>query len=148
MIWGYAGPWFGEFTDGDDSMMAKLKWLVANGLRTTHVFLPHVEAMSDEERGELGQYVVDHDLHLVPVVHFDFLTDDYDEIMRNTDKAMRAIGETRELVRAPIVTTLEPLAGFYEAEDYHQDFAAKNPNHPYVRRNALPKVEKVKKMVK
>ncbi len=49
---------------------------------------------------------------------------------------------------APIVTTLEPLEGFYEAEEYHQDFADKNPNHPYIRANAVPKVEKVKKMRK
>jgi len=48
---------------------------------------------------------------------------------------------------APIVTTLEPLVGFYEAEDYHQDFAKRNPDHPYIRINALPKVEKVKKML-
>jgi len=29
--------------------------------------------------------------------------------------------------RAPIVTTLEPLRGFYPAEGYHQHYAAKNP---------------------
>lgn len=46
---------------------------------------------------------------------------------------------------APIVTTLEPLEGFYEAEAYHQDFADKNPDHPYIRAIAAPKVEKVKK---
>ncbi len=47
---------------------------------------------------------------------------------------------------APIVTTVEPLAGFYEAEEVHQDFAARNPDHPYIRAHAAPKVEKVKKM--
>jgi methionine-S-sulfoxide reductase len=56
--------------------------------------------------------------------------------------------EAEGLFGAPIVTTLEPLAGFYEAEDYHQDFAIRNPNHPYVLRNAIPKVDKVKKMLK
>ncbi len=106
MIWGYAGPWFGEFTGGDDSMLAKLKWLVANDLQTTHVFLPDLAAMSDGERDEFGQYIADHDLRLVPVVHFDFITDDYDEVRRNTDEAVRAIGEYWQLVRAPIVTTL------------------------------------------
>src|SRR6266480_1752577 len=29
-----------------------------------------------------------------------------------------------------IVTTLEPLDAFYVAEDYHQDYAARNPNQP------------------
>lgn len=49
---------------------------------------------------------------------------------------------------APIVTTLEPLQGFYEAEDYHQDFAQRNPNYPYIRVNVPPKLEKVKKLGK
>ncbi|MFA9476725.1 peptide-methionine (S)-S-oxide reductase MsrA [Phycisphaerales bacterium AB-hyl4] len=43
----------------------------------------------------------------------------------------------------PIVTTLEPLDAFYEAEQYHQDFADRNPMHPYIRQWALPKVDKV-----
>ena len=48
--------------------------------------------------------------------------------------------------KRPIVTTLEPLDEFYEAEAYHQDFVRRNPNHPYVRRWAVPKVDKVKKV--
>src|SRR5215471_4926202 len=43
-----------------------------------------------------------------------------------------------------IATTLEPLQGFYEAEAYHQDYAARNPNQPYVAYVALPKVDKVR----
>ena len=46
---------------------------------------------------------------------------------------------------APIVTSLEPLGEFYPAEAYHQDFVEKNPDHPYVVRYALPKIEKVEK---
>jgi len=45
---------------------------------------------------------------------------------------------------SPIMTTLEPLTGFYEAEPYHQDYAARNPNQPYIAFVALPKVEKVR----
>src|SRR5215467_11882539 len=44
----------------------------------------------------------------------------------------------------PIATTLEPLTGFYEAEAYHQDYAARNPNQPYITFVALPKVDKVR----
>lgn len=44
----------------------------------------------------------------------------------------------------PIVTTLEPLEAFYEAEAYHQDYVDGNPMQPYVRQQALPKVEKVR----
>ncbi len=43
-----------------------------------------------------------------------------------------------------IVTTLEPLKGFYAAEDYHQDFMKKNPNYPYIVINDAPKVKNLK----
>ena len=48
------------------------------------------------------------------------------------------------LFTAPIATTLEPLTEFYEAEDYHQDYAARNPSQPYVRMVAQPKVDKLR----
>jgi peptide-methionine (S)-S-oxide reductase len=45
---------------------------------------------------------------------------------------------------APIATTLEPLECFFEAEQYHHDYAARNPSQPYVRAVAAPKVEKLR----
>ncbi len=45
----------------------------------------------------------------------------------------------------PIVTELKPLDRFYEAEGYHQDYADRNPNQPYIVYNAAPKVQKVRK---
>ena len=44
-----------------------------------------------------------------------------------------------------IVTEVTPLAGFYRAEEYHQDYAAKHPDQPYIRAVALPKVAKLRK---
>jgi peptide methionine sulfoxide reductase msrA/msrB len=43
-----------------------------------------------------------------------------------------------------IVTTLEELKEFYLAEDYHQDFARKNPGQPYVAGQVPGKVCKVR----
>jgi len=43
-----------------------------------------------------------------------------------------------------IVTTIEPLGEFYPAEDYHQDFFAKNPTQGYCLAVAVPKVNKVR----
>jgi peptide-methionine (S)-S-oxide reductase len=40
-----------------------------------------------------------------------------------------------------IVTRLEPLHGFYPAEEHHQDFLVRNPTYPYIVYNDLPKVE-------
>ena len=46
----------------------------------------------------------------------------------------------------PIVTQLEPLSGFYPAEDYHQDFAVLHPSYPYIVYNDAPKVENLKRL--
>jgi peptide methionine sulfoxide reductase msrA/msrB len=53
--------------------------------------------------------------------------------------------EEAGIFEEPIATGLEPLEAFYPAEKYHQDFVKKNPEHPYVRQWARPKIEKVKK---
>ena len=45
----------------------------------------------------------------------------------------------------PVVTTLEPLEEFYEAEAYHQDYVEHNPRQPYVRAVSVPKVAKAQK---
>ena len=44
-----------------------------------------------------------------------------------------------------IVTTIEPLGVYHEAEDYHQDFFAKNPGQGYCMAVAVPKVNKIRK---
>lgn len=44
----------------------------------------------------------------------------------------------------PVVTTLEPLTGFHEAEEYHQNFAGKHPRQPYIMAVAAPKLKKVR----
>jgi len=44
-----------------------------------------------------------------------------------------------------IVTTIEPLGEYYRAEEYHQDFFAKNPGQGYCMAVALPKVNKIRK---
>ena len=41
---------------------------------------------------------------------------------------------------APIVTQLVPLVAFYRGEDYHQDYAIKNPTNPYLQVCDVPKI--------
>lgn len=45
---------------------------------------------------------------------------------------------------APIVTEVVPLLKFYEAENYHKEYFAKNPEKPYCEIVINPKLEKVK----
>ncbi|MBE7433977.1 MAG: peptide-methionine (S)-S-oxide reductase MsrA [Anaerolineales bacterium] len=45
----------------------------------------------------------------------------------------------------PIVTEVEPVKDFYIAEDYHQEYFAKNPYQPYCMAVVAPKVSKFRK---
>lgn len=45
----------------------------------------------------------------------------------------------------PIVTQVVPLTGFYPAESYHQDFALKHPDNPYIMVCDRPKIATLKK---
>jgi peptide-methionine (S)-S-oxide reductase len=44
----------------------------------------------------------------------------------------------------PIATQLVPLTKFYVAEDYHQNFIARNPTQAYVVRHDLPKLAQLR----
>jgi peptide-methionine (S)-S-oxide reductase len=43
-----------------------------------------------------------------------------------------------------IVTQVVPLEAFYDAEEYHQDYAEKNPDNPYIQVCDIPKVKALK----
>jgi peptide-methionine (S)-S-oxide reductase len=43
-----------------------------------------------------------------------------------------------------VVTEISPMQEFYDAEEYHQDFFAKNPFQGYCLAVAAPKVSKVR----
>ncbi len=64
-----------------------------------------------------------------------------------TDERQREVAETyiRQLDEAhifpkPIVTKVGPLEIFYSGEDYHQDYAMKNPHNPYIQVCDIPKI--------
>ncbi len=40
----------------------------------------------------------------------------------------------------PIVTQIVPLVAFYRGEEYHQDYAMKNPQNPYIQVCDIPKI--------
>lgn len=74
----------------------------------------------------------------------------YRSAMFYTDDAQKQLFEAaRERANGwwdgGIVTTIEPLGEFFVAEDYHQDFFAKNPGQGYCMAVALPKVNKIRK---
>ena len=72
-------------------------------------------------------------------------------ILYTTDKqkeeAEAFIKEVEQSTQAgnPVVTEVQPLTEFYEAENYHKDYFAKNPENAYCNLVISPKVEKVQK---
>ena len=69
-----------------------------------------------------------------------------------TDDEQRASAESvvRDLEEdgvfdSPIVTEIVPLRSFYPAEDYHQDYFARNPAQPYCAAVIAPKVAKLRR---
>jgi peptide-methionine (S)-S-oxide reductase len=69
-----------------------------------------------------------------------------DEEQKRIANAYIAELDKAHLFPHPIVTQLEPLHGFYPAEDYHQDFAVLHPSYPYIVFNDLPKVDNLKRL--
>lgn len=52
---------------------------------------------------------------------------------------------TQQIWDRPIVTQVEKLDKFYVAEDYHQEYYARNPYQPYCMAVVAPKVSKFRK---
>lgn len=63
-----------------------------------------------------------------------------------TARAYIAQLDAAHLFAKPIVTKVEPLKGFYNAEGYHQDYLIHNPNQPYIVINDLPKLAALKRV--
>jgi len=47
----------------------------------------------------------------------------------------------------PIVTRVDPLTGFYRAEEYHQDYLVHHPDQPYIVYNDLPKLANLRRLL-
>lgn len=61
-------------------------------------------------------------------------------------EAMIAEFTRDKLFKRPIVTEVLALANYWPAEDYHQDFFAKNPDQAYCVAVAQPKVDKLRRV--
>ena len=70
----------------------------------------------------------------------------YRSAVHYADPAQKVVAEevmleVQSLLPSPIVTELAALKKFYPAEDYHQDFARRNPQHGYIVRWDLEKLD-------
>lgn len=69
----------------------------------------------------------------------------HDDEQKQIAEQIRAQLESEHVYDKPIVTTIEPYRGFYEAEPVHHSFYEKNPDQPYCRVVIDPKLTKLRK---
>jgi peptide-methionine (S)-S-oxide reductase len=69
-----------------------------------------------------------------------------DDAQRVIAQAYIAQLDGAKVFKRKIATRLDPLKGFYPAENYHQDFLIKNPTNPYIVYVDLPKIGDLKKL--
>ncbi len=67
-----------------------------------------------------------------------------DEQQKIADAYIHQLDAAHAFSGGKIVTELSPLKGFYKAEEYHQDYATKNPNQPYIQICDVPKTKALK----
>lgn len=67
-----------------------------------------------------------------------------EEQKREAEAFIKELNDSKAFGK-PVVTTLEPLGEFYEAEDYHQKYYANNPDQPYCQYMIPPKLNKLHK---
>jgi len=68
------------------------------------------------------------------------------EQQRKIAQAYIAQLDAAHAFKGKIVTEVTPLKKFYDGEDYHQDYATKNPDNPYIQVCDVPKTAALKAM--
>jgi peptide methionine sulfoxide reductase msrA/msrB len=63
------------------------------------------------------------------------------EEQKLTELYIKSINDSGKL-KAPVAVELQKAKPFYSAEEYHQDYVKKHPNHPYVKNVSIPRYKK------
>lgn len=141
---------------------------VVSGYAGGHVKNPTYHQVCDGDTGHAEVVRIAYDPAVVPLEKLlDFFWDvhnpttlnrqgndsgtQYRSIILYADEEQKAAAEASlkkanaEEWGGKIVTTIEPLMVFYPAEDYHQDYFARNPHAGYCQIVIKPKIDKLKK---
>lgn len=69
-----------------------------------------------------------------------------DETQKKLTEAYVVQLDQARAFKRKIVTQVVPITQFYPAEAYHQNFLQRNPRHPYIVYNDLPKISNLKRI--
>ncbi len=114
MVWGFAGPWYGEFLRDEQGRVPKTAWerverqllfLVRYGLKVTGCSLHTLTALDEREQDLLANLLAKHDLHLVLHVGYDYLSADAEARKRNTEGIIATLSRYIPMTRALLVVT-------------------------------------------
>lgn len=104
MLWGYAGVWAGQYLERDaDPLLARLKFLVHYGLKTTGIGLGQIAKLAPAAREALGKFVAAHDLNLTLITGFNCFNPDRSFLRRDVDKVIGDLPGCVSLVRSRLV---------------------------------------------
>lgn len=68
----------------------------------------------------------------------------HSDVQKQAAEAVKQELAEKHVFDSPIVTEIRPAEPFYEAEDYHKNYYANNPNAPYCTAVIDPKVAKLR----
>ena len=102
--WGYALPWYGPFmTLDENTLYAKLKFLDKYNLKSTHIGLDEIAAMTDAEREALGLFLEEHDLEVFPHVRINHVGTPADEVKRQQESIISMLQMYKKHMRCRII---------------------------------------------
>ena len=64
---------------------------------------------------------------------------------RNLNIILQKKSALSKTLNADIAAEVLPFQKFFIGEDYHQDYEKKHPNHPYIQRVSIPRLNRFKK---
>lgn len=137
---------------GDDAAAANYNTVCSGRSRHAEV----IQIRYDRQRCSFGQllrifFAVAHDPTQVNGQGND-IGPQYRSVIFAADDSQRDIArhyiaqlDAAGVFAAPIATQIEALEEFFEAEAYHQNYAALNPHQPYIAAVAAPKLDKLRR---
>lgn len=141
---GYAGgqaatATYEQVSDGDTGHAESVK-LIYDPAQVSYAQLLKVFFSVVQDPTELNRQGPDHGSQYRSVI---FYTDAY---QKQVASAYIAQLSAAKVFAAPIVTQVMPLAAFYTAEPYHQNYASLHPDDGYIVYNDAPKVTNLQQL--
>lgn len=104
--WGYAGPWYGQLTESDESpLLGRLRMHRRFGLEVLSVGLTEWDGLDDESRTALAIMLDEYDMQLAVHVGYPYITSTEEEAQAAGDRILRSLSRLVKEKRPAIVTT-------------------------------------------